>query len=497
MSLAWRGRMRPVLYPLGIVVAFVFYQLVRTGVSPYAAGRPLLLAVALGIALPWLLGFVVGDRDRAGVLALVVVMFVLAGQQPMAALLLVCVFLILFLVSRTGMRDPGRIRWPLITRAMSTVTAVILVAVGIAAVQDGRTVQMAHDLVAEAPVGRHAPPAIAGVRAAPSVYLLLLDGYPRADKLLGEFGIDNAPFVGALRERAFAVADHSRANYTVTDLTLASVFSGGALGALDAGTAEYRRPINEGSVLQAFRGQGYEVVSISAGFEGVALRQADRFIDSGQLNEFEWNLLKLSGLAPIIDLVQPTLLADQHRARVLATFEALSALAGERAGRPRLVFAHLPIPHSPQVFGPAGEPQDVQGLRMPFIDRDEYVVLGPEEYGRRLAGQISYVNRRVLGAVDAIVERDPRAVIVVFSDHGSGIREFTDIGGSSDVDLRTANLLAVRSPGAAGIIEDRSTLVNLLPRILRAYAGSGPSDVPEAIFGRTVDGRATVYRRPD
>jgi len=493
--------MRPVLYPVGILAGFVLFLLVKWGVSPYSAGRPLLIALAVGLALPWLFGLLVGDRDRAGIFAILGVMLLLAGQSALAAALLAGVCAILVAESRTGRGRRRRIRWPAITRAMSAVTAILLVAIGILAAQNGGIVRIPHDLVAEAPIGRFGSPANAATDPPPSVYLVLLDGYPRADKLMTEFGIDNGPFVQALRERDFTVAEQSRSNYVVTALTLASMFAGGIPSAPDVDSAAFRIAsasfINDGPILEAFRDRGYDVVAFASGFEDVALRTADRFVDTGQLNEFEWELLQLSGLAPVLDVVQPTMLADQHRARVVATFDAAMSIVAEPAQRPRLAFVHVPSPHSPQVFGPSGQPIEIRGLQVPFDDSDEHWLLGSEEYGRRLAGQITYVNGRVLGLVDAIVQADPKAVVVVFSDHGSGIREVATTAGGTDPDLRTANLLAVRSPGQRGIIDDRSTLVNLLPRILRAYTGLGPEDVPETVYGQQVDGQPVVFDRPD
>lgn len=505
MSLAERARLRPVLYPAGILAAFVLSLLVWTGVSPYAAGRPLLIAVALGLSLPWLIGLVFGDRDRAGIVAFLVVLLILPGPVRDAFILLAGV-LGLLLAGVLGLRlvdgrrrgrRPGRIRWRLITRAMSAITAIILVAIVIAAVQNGRITQIARDLVAEAPVGHEAPVARAQTAEAPSVYLVLLDGYPRADKLQDEFGFDNQSFLESLAQRDFVVAQRSRSNYVATDLTLASMLNGGIHSDPGGSTVDTHSLVNDGEILGELRDRGYEVIAFSSGFEGVALRRADRFIDSGQLNEFEWVLLDVSGLNPVLDWLQPTLLADQHRARVLATLDGAKALAREAALGPRFVLVHILGPHSPQAFGPAGEAVEPRGTKVQFDDSDEYELLGPDEYSRRLEGQITYLNGRVLGLVDALIEADPRAVVVVFSDHGSGIREYQDARGTSDTDLRTANLLAVRSPGQASLINDRSTLVNLLPRILRAYTGSGPADVPETIYGQTPDKQLVVFERPD
>ena len=503
-GLLGRARMRPVLYPVGILAAFVLMSLVRTGVTPDAAGRPLLIAVAVGLLVPWVLGLVVGDRDRAGVLAIAVVMLLLAGQAPVVVVLPIAVFALVLLEDRMNRGRPRRIRWAVVTRVMSAVTAILLVAIGFAAVQEGRMVQIAHDLVAEAPLGHGTPSAIAGTGELPSVYLVLLDGYPRADKLMTEFGINIEPFTRALRDRAFAVADHSRSNHAATRETLASMFSGRVPDNPAATDADFRPLINEGTILREYRDRGYEVIAFATGFGGVDLRQADRFVDAGQLNEFERHLLGITGLMLVLDRATPALLADQFRARILTTLDGARSLAGEPHDRPRMVLAHVMGPHSPLILGPTGERVGAEGMWMSIFDRLEYEGLGLDEYSRRLAGEIAYLNARVLELVDSVVEADPDAVVVVFSDHGSGIREQMDDlsasardGSMSDVDLRTANLLAVRSPGLPSIIDDRSTLVNLLPRILRAYTGSGPADVPETIYGQRSDGSRFVFDRPD
>jgi len=128
---------------------------------------------------------------------------------------------------------------------------------------------------------------------------------------------------------------------------------------------------------------------------------------------------------------------------------------------------------------------------MRYADSVDIAQLGRAEYVRRLDGQIAFINTRTLDLADRIIARDPTAVVVVFSDHGTGLA-------MADADLRTANLLAVRSPGRTGIIDDRSTLANLLPRLLRAYAGTGPPDVLETIYAWADEpGRSFIFERPD
>ena len=60
----------------------------------------------------------------------------------------------------------------------------------------------------------------------PNVYVVLLDGYPRADTLHDTFGRGNEEFIADLQSRGFDISDQARANYNKTWLTLASMFNG-------------------------------------------------------------------------------------------------------------------------------------------------------------------------------------------------------------------------------------------------------------------------------
>ena len=51
----------------------------------------------------------------------------------------------------------------------------------------------------------------------PSVYVLLLDGYPRQDSL-EDSGYDNGPFVAALSDLGFEVHADARSDYPRTEL---------------------------------------------------------------------------------------------------------------------------------------------------------------------------------------------------------------------------------------------------------------------------------------
>jgi hypothetical protein len=77
-------------------------------------------------------------------------------------------------------------------------------------------------------------------------------------------------------------------------------------------------------------------------------------------------------------------------------------------------------------------------------------------------------------------ERPP--VVVVVSDHGSGSGLFWGDLDNSDLDERTANLIAAYTPGAENPVTDAGSLVNVLGQVVNAYLGTAYPLQPDHIF---------------
>ncbi|HSG86020.1 MAG TPA: hypothetical protein VLA23_06745, partial [Candidatus Limnocylindrales bacterium] len=93
-------------------------------------------------------------------------------------------------------------------------------------------------------------------------------------------------------------------------------------------------------------------------------------------------------------------------------------------------------------------------------------------YGEAYLGQSRHLEQLTVAAIDRILAADPGAVIVLFSDHGSGAGYTPTHPADTDLDERTANLVAVRTPGLLRPLPDDVTLINVLPPILNAYLGT-------------------------
>jgi hypothetical protein len=85
----------------------------------------------------------------------------------------------------------------------------------------------------------------------------------------------------------------------------------------------------------------------------------------------------------------------------------------------------------------------------------------------------SFVGHEAVEIVDTILrQRGDDAVIVVFSDHGTGTGFDSGDPFGSDINERSSNILAVRTPGHPNLLPAGTTPINVLPRILNAYLGT-------------------------
>jgi hypothetical protein len=298
----------------------------------------------------------------------------------------------------------------------------------------------------------------------PSIYLILLDAYPRADAL-ATVGYDNEPFLSALVARGFDVARASTANYDRTAHTLASMLWMRHLVDIpelqDPPTDHFARKhlvsrmiASGGPVVDALRQRGYRVSTVPSPIAGVTLWGTE-VVPIDQVSEYEIHLLNDTSAGRLaVALTGTDWLAAAQRNGTIAQLDALVRSQGPG----RFIFTHVLSPHPPYVFGSDG------GVRSCF-PACPYFAPEPEP-DPRLIGQVEDLNGLVLATLDRLV---PEAVVVVFSDHGHWLPDAPDPFG---------NLIAVRAPGLANIVDDDSSLVTVLPRLFDEYFDAG-FDIPD------------------
>jgi hypothetical protein len=261
----------------------------------------------------------------------------------------------------------------------------------------------------------------------PSVYALLLDGYPRQDTL-ANLGIDNEPFLAALSERGIVTDRQATTLFRRSELTLASTMLSDPEPLLLIGdpdghlaTLEHRRKVRREHLVNTdtmdlYRGAGYRLVYVPPPVTHVVWQGWDDRRDTGHLTDFEISLIQHS----LVSDVFSAWIMDQQRDRVDASLDAWISSAGRRQ---ELVVAHLMVPHTPFLWGPGRDPLGPidcwrAGLCNMFHATVQDLRITVDEYASLLPHHLEAVNERVIAAIDRLLERDPEAVIIVFSDHG-------------------------------------------------------------------------------
>jgi hypothetical protein len=448
------------IYPAVFSASFVVALHTDAWVPAEALVRPLLVVVLATLVLQAAATLLSRDSNVG---AYVTLLALVALLEPIIAVWGIALGGMLVAVRVWRRRGGGGSLWPSVTRGLN----VFAVAFSLVTLfNSGVAGSLAWSGRGEGPTGDAAP-------GSPDIYLILLDGYPRADSLLNEFGIDNEPFLAEMSAEGFEVGHESRSNYNITQLTLASMLNYRhvlELAGSDRGAAPIEqarsvtRSINNARVLDDLWSRGYEVLTIPSPFSATTLYSSNAVLDSGQLNDFEMALIDEMWVTEAMPDIQRTWLAAEHRQRVRQSFEMLAALAGDVVDHPRFILAHVMAPHPPLLFGPDGEE------RMPFECFpttcefwDSGWRYGAQVLGASLRAQLTYVNQEILRAVMSIRANSAQEpVIVIFSDHGYR-------HGPHDRSESVRSLLMASTPGHADLFPNDATPVNILPRLLNAY----------------------------
>lgn len=420
-----------------------------------ALWRPLLVGVAAVVALQLVLWLLLREGDRASIATSVVVLVLGAAWVPLAVLVVAVTWLVVIQLMRRRRGGPAlRLSARTVACNLGIFALVFAAVAAIPVVGWGIASYHPADRTLEAGLGA----------GRPDIVVLLVDGYPRDDSLVEQFGVDNSAFVTALTNRGFRVASHSRSNYTATWASLSSMFYGRYVDQIPKLTPpptdaaeQYRRvmlALGRSPVLDGLRREGYEIVTVPSPFESAALTGADRTLAPAEWTSFELSLMQHSLAGQLAFSVAPSVVFDQHRSRLRSTLQLLGDEMARTSTTPRFVFAHLLAPHAPVVFGADGSA--VQGPAC-FPACNIYGMTSEADWDA-FPAQVEHVNQLVLEVVDRIIGDDPGAIMILMSDHGS-----PRTGAAPANAFR--NFFAARAPGNEVEYEDDVTPLTVLARL--------------------------------
>ena len=468
------------LYPSLLAAWIVLSQYAAVLPDPAAVTRPLVIAVVAATAVTLIGWASTRRRHFAGLVGASIILAVaskpvvstiaeLASVQPIASLVLVGALVAAVIV---GTRIIVGIR-PSASRLTRMANSVVLLGLGIA------TVQVVMALSSDQP--SESSPTVVPTGELPDIYVLIPDAYPGAATLERVFGHDNEPFLRALETRGFTVDRESHSNYWFTSLTLASMLQmrhvvddpaySQLLDGAEGFHPGWRQQLNSNVAFEVLRQHGYEIHATDSGWEELAFRSADAFVDSDAFNDLEVALMRGTYVGDILDVVGPGIVTSSYRQLVTDAFEAIELHATAASDRPRFLLSHLPAPHRPFGFDEEGEPVEWDDIDAFHGVTPERMEVSPEAYGALQVGQIRWMNDRLLSTIDTILtESEGTAVILLLSDHGPGNHQ-PGMAGINDAAALFRNLFAARTPGETPF-EAPTTPVSALSRLFNAYFGT-------------------------
>lgn len=262
----------------------------------------------------------------------------------------------------------------------------------------------------------------------PNIFVIVLDGYARADVLEETYGYENTEFLDFLTDKGFFVANQSRSNYAQTTLTFASWLNmeylndlvGNQLNIESNDKQPLWEMIRQSKVTQFLKQRGYTIATFSPGIIDPKTRNSYIYLNPGwTLDKFQNGLINTTPIPTLLRVLETSNLFDLHRKRIHFIFNRLVDLG--RVKRPLFVFAHIEAPHPPFVFGPNGEKRNPEEI---FSDHDgDWLIttgrLTRDQYIRDYIDQLVYINKQIKVTLEGILSHSKNPpIIILAADHG-------------------------------------------------------------------------------
>ena len=235
-------------------------------------------------------------------------------------------------------------------------------------------------------------------RKRPNFYYLVFDEYARQDVLQKYAGYDNAPFLQRLERKGFNVSYSSRSSSLFTEVSIGNYlhYSHRYNTKMETLGGIHRPPL-----LEIFKKAGYVTHSLSP------VHQFDGDLVDVVMKSTTVLTAKSIGKTVLAKSFVAYICRDntnQLRTERLGLLRQVADIASKGSDNPKFLFFHFLCPHEPFVFDENGRPVSYENL-FNWADLRYY------------AGQLHFLSRKIDELTDEIIEKDPRAVVLLQSDH--------------------------------------------------------------------------------
>ena len=258
----------------------------------------------------------------------------------------------------------------------------------------------------------------------PDIFYLVFDSYTSTGLLKEELNYNNSGLDTILKQKGFHINSGSRSNYNLTPFSIGSSFNMDYLPDADT-TRLYRlrqylpavKKVYDNALIQILEKEGYEIHNHSL-FD---MRKNNSTIPGfdiwGTMQLFEqhnlykkldkdigWQFPSWMRPGPSNKLKTYAINRDRHDS---ITIQHILKSSAESGVKPKFVYGHLFLPHSPYTFDSTGNKIEPIGVMEPEADKKAYIQ------------QIIYTNKVMLRLIDSIFANRKRPLaLIIQGDHG-------------------------------------------------------------------------------
>ena len=287
----------------------------------------------------------------------------------------------------------------------------------------------------------------------PNIYLIILDAYSRHD-VLNEIGFDNKYFMNYLEDKNFYVSYNSRSNYFSSEASFKTIYTMDLINDDDSYVkSKFFSKIvrGENPVIKYLREMGYTHVRMGAnqskdhdcsGVEDICLFKINEILGSSNgIGKIDIHILRMTPLYPL--LIKLGFFSNyMHN-----SFYSKSTISNahenwkkmEKSKKPYFFQIYVWQPHGPYIHD---DKCNKKKIISNISSMDFY------EASQEYLDELKCVNSQLIKFIDDIDQQDKESVIILLSDHGHDLVDFTEKSiheySQKDINDRFANFFSIR-----------------------------------------------------
>jgi len=257
----------------------------------------------------------------------------------------------------------------------------------------------------------------------PDIYFLLMDGYASTVALAKWYQYHN-DLDSFLKKRKFSIQANSRSNYNFTPFSMAAILNMSYLKGINnpkqVTVNDYSNCavlIRNNEVIKTLSAAGYEIMNYSVfNLAGHPTRVVQDFLPLNTRLITERTMLacirkdigwKLAKWYPFKWFWGSDIMRNNRNNQDF--IELVKTCAATKSTKPRFLYGHFFMPHSPYYYDKNGKLKDIATITTESLSNPIPAYL---DY-------ITYVNSRIREMITTIQQHDPSAVIILMGDHGN------------------------------------------------------------------------------